>query len=230
MNTNQLARALLVAPAFAVLAGCASGNSYLAHRSTTVEMYHIFDIKTRTGTGEVVKAAADGLAQNTSDIYQVTPLQMGKAVPVEPGRFVIDDVGAKLAGSNTGLGTMMEMVAMQNGGLRLKTAKCEDAVWTSRAQRNVSGSSNLTLYSCLYKYQAGYRLDIYAVFNKTEGGLQQVPFDIASALVGTPEQWVNKTILDTVRSIESATGAKVVRLEGQPELIDLPRGTLILRG
>jgi hypothetical protein len=217
----------LVVSAVAVLTGCATGNSYLANRSTTVEMYHIFDIKTKAGTSEVVKAAADGLAQNTSDIHQVTPLQMGKAVPVEPGRFVIDDIGAKLASSNTGLGAMMQMAAMQNGGVSMKAAKCDDAVWTSRAQRSIAGSSNLTLYSCLYKYQAGYRLDTYAVFNKTEGGLYQVSRDIANSLVGTPEQWVNKTILDTVHAIENATGAKAVRLEGQPELTDLPKGSLV---
>jgi hypothetical protein len=216
-----------VVPALAVLAGCAGGNSYLANRTTTVEMYHIFDIKTKAGTSEVVKAAADGLAQNTSDIHQVTPLQMDKKVPVEPGRFVIDDVGAKLAGTNTGMGAMMQMAAMQNGGVSMKAAKCDDAVWTSRAQRSVAGSSNLTLYSCLYKYQAGYRLDTYAVFNKTEGGLYQVSRDLAASLVGTPEQWVNKTILDTVHAIENATGAKAVRLEGQPELTDLPKGTLV---
>jgi hypothetical protein len=217
----------IVVPALAVLAGCATANSYLANRSTTVEMYHIFDIKTKASTGVVVKAAADGLAQNTSDIHQVTPLQMGKTVPVEPGRFVIEDIGAKLASSNTGMGAMMQMAAMQNGGVSMKAAKCDDAVWTSRAQRSIAGSSNLTLYSCLYKYQAGYRLNNYAVFNKTEGGLYQVSRDIANSLVGTPEQWVNKTILDTVHAIESATGAKVVRLEGQPDLTDLPKGTLV---
>lgn len=217
----------LVLPTLIVLTGCASGNSYLAHRSTTVEMYHIFDIKTQAATSVVATAAADGLAQNTNDIQQVTPLQMGKTVPDEPGRFVIDDVGARLAGANPGLGAMMQMAAMQNGGVGIKAAKCDDAVWTSRAQRSLSGSSNLTLYSCLYKYQAGYRLDTYAIFNKTEGGLSQVSRDIANSLVGTPEQWVNKTILDTVHAIETATGAKAVRLEGQPELIDLPKGALV---
>jgi hypothetical protein len=223
---KKLALAFVV-PALAVLTGCATGNSYLANRSTTVEMYHIFDIKTKASTGVVVKAAADGLTQNTSDIQQVSPLQMGKTVPIEPGRFVIDDVGAKLAGSNTGLGAMMQMAAMQNGGVSMKVAKCDDAVWTSRAQRSVAGSSNLTLYSCLYKYQAGYRLDTYAVFSKTEGGLYQVSRNIANSLVGTPEQWVTKTILDTVHAIENATGAKVVHLEGQPELTEMPTGSLI---
>jgi len=209
------------------LAGCGSSNSYLAKRTSTVEMYHIFDIKTDVATGVVIKAAADGLAQNTNEIQQNTPLQLGKTVPVEPGRFVIEDIGAKLAGSNTGMGAMLQMAAMKNGAVSMKAAKCDDAVWTSRALRTITGSNNLTLYSCLYKYQAGYRLDTYAVFNKIEGGLAQVSRDIATSLVGTPEQWVNKTILDTVRSIEGATGVKVVRLEGQPELAELPSGALV---
>lgn len=214
----------LVVPVLAALAGCAAGNSYMANRSTTVEMYHIFDIRTRAGTAELIRAAADGLAQNTSEIHQVTPLQMGKKVLVEPGRFVIDDIGARLAGSNTGLGTIMQMASVQSGGATLKAARCDDAVWTSRARRSVGGSSDLTLYSCLYKYQAGYRLNVYAVFSKTEGGLYQVSRDIAKSLVGTPEQWVNKTILDTVHAMENAAGTRAVRLEGQPDLMDLPTG------
>lgn len=227
MKDIPMNRLALFLPVVAALAGCAGGNSYMASRHTTVEMYHIFDIRTEAPTDKVIKAAADGLAQNTSDIHQVSPLQIGKAVPVEPGRFVIEDVGAKLAGANPGMGAMLQMAAMQNGGVGLKAAKCDDAVWTSRAQRKIAGSSNLTLYSCLYKYQAGYRLNNYAVFNKTEGGLSQISRDIATSLVGTPEQWVNKTILDTVHAIESATGAKAVRLEGQPELTDLPKGALV---
>jgi len=220
-------KTILILPILAILAGCGSSNSYLAKRTSTVEMYHIFDIKTDAATASVIKAAADGLARNTNEIQQNTPLQLGKAVPVEPGRFVIEDIGAKLAASNSGMGAMMQMAAMKNGGVSMKTAKCDDAVWTSRALRNIAGSSNLTLYSCLYKYEAGYRLDTYAVFNKTEGGLAQVSRDIATSLVGTPEQWVTKTILDTVHSIESATGAKAVRLEGQPELNELPSGALV---
>lgn len=218
--------ALVILPVIVALSACSTGNSYLANRNTTVEMYHIFDIKTTAGTSVVTNAAADGLAQNTNDLNQMSPLQMGKTVPVEPGRFVIDDIGAKLAGANAGMGAMMQMAAMQNGGVSMKAARCDDAVWTSRAQRSIAGSSNLTLYSCLYKYQAGYRLNTYAVFKKTEGGVYQISRTIANSLVGTPEQWVNKTILDTVRSIEKATGATSVRLEGQPELTELPTGIL----
>lgn len=216
--------ALVIIPVLVSLAGCATGNSYMANRSTTIEMYHIFDIKTKVNTNIVTKAIADGLTQNTSDLSQVSPLQMGKLIPNEPGRFVIEDVAANFGG--TGIGGMMQLASMQNGGVTMKAAKCTDAVWTSRAQRSIAGSSNLTLYSCLYKYKAGYQLNTYAVFQKTEGGIYQISRDLANSIVGTPEQWVNKTILDTVNSIEKATSTKVVHVEGQPELTELPTGVL----
>ena len=142
------------------------------------------------------------------------------AVPATPGRFTLVDMGSKMAG--TGIGAMMQMAAMQNAGVGMKTANCEGAVWTARAQRTISGSSNLTLHGCLYRYQKGFHLDTYAVFQKVEGGLQQVSRDIASKMVGTPEEWVTKTILDMVRSIEKGANAKVTHLEGQPELGDEP--------
>ncbi len=216
--------ALVIIPILVSLTGCATGNSYMANRSTTIEMYHIFDIKTKASTNIVTKAIADGLTQNTNDLNQVSPLQMGKLIPDTPGRFIIEDVAANFGG--TGIGGMMQLASMQNGGVTMKAAKCTDAVWTSRAQRSIAGSSNLTLYSCLYKYKVGYQLNTYAVFQKTEGGIYQISRDLANSIVGTPEQWVNKTILDTVNSIEKATSTKVVHVEGQPELTELPTGVL----
>lgn len=210
---------LMFAPLVALLAGCAGTNSYLANKTSTVEMYHIFDIKTAASSATVAKAAAEGLSRNTNDISTNMPLQMGVNVPATPGRFTLVDMGAKLGG--TGMGALVQMANMQNGGA-MKVANCDGAVWTTRAQRTISGSSKLNLYGCLYKYQKGYHLDTYAVFQKVEGGIHQVSRDIAFKMVGTPEQWVTKTILDMVRSIETGANAKVTRLEGQPELGDEP--------
>lgn len=203
-----------------MLAGCGTANNYLADRRSTTEMYHIFDIKTANPTATIAKAAADGLGRNSNSIDSNTPLQLGVAVPDTPGRFAIVDMQTKLAG--TGLGTMMQLASMQGGGAGMKSAVCDHAVWTARAVRRVANSNNLTLYACLYKYTGGYHLDTYAIFQKTEGGLAQVSRDIAFKLVGTPEEWVNKTIWDMVRSIEQAGGTTVTRVEGQPELGNEP--------
>ncbi|WP_051306536.1 hypothetical protein [Massilia alkalitolerans] len=208
--------------------GCGSTNSYLAQKNTSVEMYHIFDIKTSASTATMARAATAGLGRNTNSVSANTPLQLGVTVPDTPGRFTITDLGAKLG--NTGMGPLLQMASMQNGGAGIRMANCEGAAWTARAVRSIAGSSNLTLYACLYKYRAGYHLDTYAVFEKTEGGLQQVSRDLASRLVGTPEEWVTKTIHDMVRSIETAAQAKARYVEGQPELGPEPAIAQLERG
>ena len=202
------------------LGGCGGGNSYLAAQNSTVEMYHIFDIKTAASTAVVAKAATDGLSQNTNGIQSAMPLQLDQGVPLTPGRFKLENMAAAFGGSG---GALLKLASMQQGGgLAMKVANCDGAVWNAKAVRSISGSSNLTLYSCLYRYKAGFNLDMYAVFTKQEGGLYQISQTVANSIVGTPEQWVNKTIMDTVRSIERATTAKATHLEGQPELSDLP--------
>jgi hypothetical protein len=211
----------------ALLTGCNAVNQSLANRQEVVEIYHIFDFKTQADVATVARAAANGLAQNTNSVQSSTPLQLGNTVPAEPGKFVLVDMASAMGG---GMGAMMQIAAAQNGGSAMKVAKCDGAVWTSKAVRNISGSSNLTLYSCLYRYRAGYNLDMYAVFSKTSGGLNGIFQSGADALVGTPEAWVNKTIVDTVRTIESAAGARGVHVEGQPELGSLPAVDKLSRG
>lgn len=201
------------------LAGCGGMNSYLNNTQQTVEIYHIFDIKTSADTTLVAKAATEGLSRNTNSITSVLPLQLDKKVAAQPARFKIEDLSATFGGS---AGAMMKMAAAQGGSMGTKVANCEGSVWSSKAKRTITGSSDLTLYSCLYKYKGGYNLDVYAIFSKQEGGMYQISQSVANSMVGTPEEWVNKTIVDTVSAIEKATAAKIVYLEGQPDINNLP--------
>ncbi|CAN7544463.1 hypothetical protein [Duganella sp. LjRoot269] len=219
MKNSTTITTLTILAAATALSGCSAVNSTLTERSDAVEIYHIYDIKTSVDTATIAKAASDGLAANTNSVQTAMPLQIGKNVPTTPGKFTIDDVAAGLNGQNS---AMLKMMASQSGGLGLKVATCADAVWTSKAVRNISGSNNLTLYTCIYKYRSGYNVDMYAVFMKQSGGLYQLVREGANAIAGTPEEWVNKTIVDTMRSIERASGARAVHLEGQPELGPLP--------
>lgn len=203
-----------------LLAGCGSANQLLSERRQTVEMYHIFDIKTSAGTQAVAQAVGDGLARNTNRVDSAMPLQLGKPVPDKPGRFTIEDVGAMFTGNGSAL--MKMAMSQAGGGLGLKAANCDGAVWTSKAVRDITGSNMLTLHTCVYKYKAGYHLNIYAMFQKQEGGVYELARQGAYKMVGTPEEWVNKTIIDAVRSVERATGAKAVHVEGQPSLGELP--------
>ncbi|WP_374579951.1 hypothetical protein [Pseudoduganella sp.] len=192
--------------AIAALSGCNSLNQALAERHETIEMYHIYDIRTAADNKTIAKAIADGIAQNTNSVNTVTPLQIGRPVPTEPGRFTLEDPvkGIRIPG-----------VAMP------KVAVCSDAVWTAQANRNTGNASALSLQFCLFKYREGYHLDVYATFRKASG-VSQLPAALAEKLVGSAEQWVTKTIVDTVREIGRVPGTAVRYVEGQPELADLP--------
>jgi len=50
----------------------------------------------------------------------------------------------------------------------------------------------------------------------------QISRSLASAMVGTSEEWTEKTFLDIVRSIHKATGAEITYLEGYPKLSGTP--------
>jgi hypothetical protein len=198
------------------LAGCGCLNQVLADRSETTELYHVFDIKTTADIDTVINSAADGLAQNSNSVRQNRPLMMGATIPATPGRFQLVDISSALQG--TGMGAFLQMASNNAGGTTLRMAKCDGAVWTSHATRTIAGYTNLNLYNCLYAYKGGYQLDVYGVFQKNSGGLNGITESLASGLVGTPEQWVNKTITDTVRSISAATHSRVVQIEGQPKI------------
>jgi hypothetical protein len=205
-NVKAIAVITTAIAAAAALTGCNSLNQSLANRLETVEMYHIYDIQTTADTKALAKAIANGIAQNTNAVTSAMPLQLGKPVPAEAGRFTLEDPikGMRIPG------VMMPKVAV-----------CHDAVWTAQANRTSPGSSALTLQFCLFKYKNGYNLDLYATFQKASG-VSQLPNALAEKLVGTAEQWVNKTILDTVREVGRMPATKVTYLEGQPELTDLP--------
>lgn len=202
--------------AVGALAGCSSANSYLAEKYETVEMYHIVDFKTAVNADTIIKAAVTGLGENTNSIQQARPLMMDKSLPATAGRFHLVDLSSAFNG--TQMEALMQMGSAQAGGVPLRTVKCDGAVWTAHATRNISGYNNLNLYNCLYAYHGGYQLDIYAVFQKSSGGALGFTKDITDSLAGTPEAWVNKTILSTIHAMQTAARAHVTYLEGQPQL------------
>ena len=195
------------------LSACGTSNNYLAQKTKTTEYYRIYDLKTTATRSAIAKAASDGLGRNVNNAQEATPIPRSGEPPEKPGRFQIVE---PFKGSN------LAMLAGAGGSLGLQLVNCDGAAWTAKAQRTVSGSNNLDLTACLFQYQGGYHLDLYAVFKKQEGGLMQISRDMANAMVGTPEEWTEKTLLDVVRSIRAATGAEVTLLEAQPEIAGTP--------
>ncbi|KKA44334.1 MULTISPECIES: hypothetical protein [Salinivibrio] len=206
-------KTLVVAGMCAALAGCGGVNNALLEKNKSVEYYRIFDIKTDSDRYTVAEAASDGLGKNVNSATEATPIPNFSEPPEKPGRFTL---------TNPFQGSQLAALAGATGSVGMKVATCDGAVWTAKAVRDISGQSNLNLTACLWQYQDGYHLDTYATFNKKEGGLMQISRDMASAMVGTPEEWTEKTILDIAKQIKEETGAKITYLEGYPKMADTP--------
>lgn len=200
-------------PFVVLLGGCGTMNNALVEKTKTTEYYRIFDIKTNADRQTVAEAASNGLGRNVNSAQEATPIPSSATPPDEPGRF-------KLVNPFEGT-QMAAFAAMASGSVGFKRATCDGAVWTAMAQRDIAGSSNLNLTACIFQYKKGYHLDLYAMFTKKEGGLMQISRSMASAMVGTPEEWTEKTFLDIVRNIRQVTNAEVALVEGQPK----PAGT-----
>lgn len=187
-------------------------NNALSEKTKTVEYYRIFDIQTDANRNTVADAASKGLGKNTGSAQESRPIPSSSTPPVQPSRFKITNPFAdtKLGAFTGGAGSV---------GFKLVT--CDDAVWTAKAQRKASGSNQLNLDACLFPYQGGYHLNLYAIFSKQEGGFMELSRKMAYAAVGTPEQWTEKTFLDIVKTIKQETNATVKFIEGYPK----PQGT-----
>lgn len=195
-----------------VTAGCGTVNNALVEKRKTVEYYRIFDIKTTADRQNVIEAASNGLGMNVNDAQEASPIFTDE-VPEKPGKF-------KLV--NPFQGSAFAALASSGGNLGFKVATCDGAVWTAQATRSIAGSDELRLTACIFPYKEGYNLDLYATFTKLQGGLMQISRSMAAAMVGTPEEWTEKTFLDIVRNIHTQTNADIKFLEGYPKITGTP--------
>jgi len=184
----------------------------------TREMYYIFDIKTDASAEVVSNAIVKGLKKNAPDMHATTHLVRG-APPEKPGTFEVVDISEDL-GASRGLGGLMALAKMQGGGAAFKTAKCDGAVWTGRFTRDIS-NQRLNVNTCLFPYQGGYHLDVYANdTNKGHGSdiSRKLGGALAEAIVGKPEKWTKKTFSRMRRKIYEHVGVVPILVEGQPTL------------
>lgn len=190
------------------LSGCGTINNALAEKTKNVEYYRIFDIKTQTDRYTIAESASNGLGRNVNDIQEARPIPTSSELPIKAGRFSL---------VNPFEGTKFATLISSGGVLGFKVATCDGASWTANATRSISGQSELKLTACLFPYTEGYHLDLYATFTKKEGGIMELSRQAASAMVGTPEEWTEKTFIDIVRQIRKDVGAQIYFLEGYPK-------------
>jgi hypothetical protein len=188
----------------AALAGCSTGGGNMfASTDKTVEYYRVFDIKTDAAGPAVAKAASDGISRNVADATLAMP--DSAVVTEQPGHFKMPEAAPAGAGAPVA-----------------RAPSCEGASWTAKAAPRVTGGDNMNMVACLFPYKNGYHLDMYAVFTKKEGGWLQWPRKMTGAIMGTPEKWTDKAMLDVVRAIRQSTGAEVALVEAKPDVTGTP--------
>jgi len=190
----------------AALAGCSTGSGeILASRDRAVEYIRVFDIKTDAAGATVTRAAGEGLGRNVNNATLATPLPGNAEVQDQPGRFRLADPAGAPPGS-----------------VPVRGPNCDGASWTARATPDVRGSSDMHIVACLFPYKGGYHLDLYAAFTKKEGGWLDWPRRATGYVLGTPDKYAEKTMLDIVRTIREATNAQVALVEARPEVAGAP--------
>jgi hypothetical protein len=191
---------LMMAAAMGVaLAGCSTGaGEMFASRDRTVEYVRVFDIKTEAPTPSVLHAASEGISRNIQNATLATPVPATAEVLDQPDRFKLAETPGAARGPT-----------------------CDGASWTAKARPDVRGQ-DVHIVACLYQYKTGYHLDMYAAFNKKEGGWLEWPRRATGFVLGTPEKFIDKTMLDLVRTIRETTKAQVALVEAKPEVTGAP--------
>jgi hypothetical protein len=193
-------RIIMAAAAGVALAGCSTGaGELLAGQNRTVEYVRVFDIKTEAPAPAVVHAASEGISRNIRNATLAAPLLDPAQVLDQPGRFKLAETPGAAAGPS-----------------------CEGASWTAKARPDVRGSQDTHIVACLYPYKTGYHLDMYAAVTRKEGGWLAWPRHATGVVLGTPDKFVEKTMLDLVRTIRETTGAQVALVEAKPEVAGAP--------
>jgi hypothetical protein len=193
-------RVMMAAVVGAALAGCSTGaGEMFAARDRTVEYVRVFDIKTGAPPPAVLHAASEGISRNILNARLATPLLDAAEVSDQPGRFKLAETPGAARGPS-----------------------CDGASWTAQARPDVRGTPDMHIVACLYPYKTGYHLDLYAAFTRQEGGWLAWPRRATGMLLGTPENYVEKTMLDLVRTIRETTKAQVALVEARPEVAGAP--------
>jgi hypothetical protein len=192
-------RLMMAAAVGVALAGCSTGAGELfASRDRTVEYVRVFDIKTEAPTPSVLHAASEGISRNINNATLATPVPATAEVLDQPDRFKLAETPGAARGPT-----------------------CDGASWTAKARPDVRGQ-DVHIVACLYQYKTGYHLDMYAAFNKKEGGWLEWPRRATGFVLGTPEKFIDKTMLDLVRTIRETTKAQVALVEAKPEVTGAP--------
>lgn len=187
-----------VALAGAVLSsGCAS---VVTPTKTVESAFVIYDVKPTVDRNALMNAIVE--AVQTHNRYAVVDRGIPPAeLPEKPGRFKLVNPFA-----GTGLGAL----AASQGGV-VRVAVCDDPLLQIKAgSKDAYGNEGTSFTLCLFPYREGYRIDIYATFEKYTGlaSTQAIAAQINRAVVGDSSQFIPRA-MNEVRLAAEKTGATV---------------------
>lgn len=208
----------MIKPAFvlaAILAATSLSTASAQSRQASYQAYAVIDLPTDAPKATLIDAAERVLDRYTTDLSTNRPIAV--QTPTQPGRFKLENPLAQHP--------MASLAAL--GGVspqQFMVATCEGAVWTAQVQRAISGSQQLRATFCLFPYRnetaAGYHLNIYASDTAQTGGnvSERLGRALANRVVGTPRDFTERMLKETVAAMETSSGAVAVLLEGEPEI------------
>lgn len=205
----------LAAAALAALVTAAVTPAAAQNRNASYQAYAIIDFRTDAPKADVIDAAERILAGYSTDLNTNRPIAV--QTPETPGRFKLTN---PLANSQFAALAALGNVSSQS----FMVATCDGAVWVANLSRRISGSQNMRATLCLFPYadgeRRGYHLNMFTNDTAEQGGGLTERFGraLAGRVVGTPQEFTERMLKDTVSAIEARTGAAAVLIEGEPEI------------
>lgn len=207
--------ALRAAALAAVVSVGFAAEANAQNRNASYQAYAIIDLETDAHKNALIEAGERILAGYSTDLNTVRPIAV--RTPEQPERFKLEN---PLANSPlAGLATM--------GGANAQSfliASCEGSVWTANLSRSISGSQHLRATLCLFPYsnenRTGYHLNLFVNDTQEKGGGMTQRFGrmLTNRVIGTPQEFTERMLRETVMAMEAASGASAILIEGEPEI------------
>ncbi|QYC12386.1 hypothetical protein [Brevundimonas nasdae] len=207
----------LKALALAAVVGVGMASAAEAqNRSRSYQAYAVIDLQTDAPKARLIDAAERALSGYASDLNTSRPIAV--QTPERPGRFKLENP----LGENSRLGALAALGGVSAQSFMIAT--CDGAVWVANLTRSISGSQQMRATLCLFPYandqRQGYHLNLFVNDTAESGGglSQRFGRAVAGRLVGTPQEFTERMLKDTVFAMEGASGASAVLIEGEPEI------------
>lgn len=201
MHYKSIALALIASLG---LMGCQ--NTSLTKTKETKRSYAVFDLKVadNVSSTDMAKAIKTALQSNTSSV-KITEDLPPYPLPKESPRFQLVN---PFAGNSA-------LSALAGGALRMPT--CDGALVYAQATDSSMNShgENTQFYTCLWQYEGGYHVDIYAQFDIVTGGLENLGRDLVRGVMGDSSQFIPRTIA-SIRDNLNALNAETTLVTAYP--------------